>query len=71
MEIFLFNKFMLPNIGIYDDTKDSLEHLKKFKSWIDLYAYIDMVRCWAFPLTLKDKAKAWYYTFKPNIMSSF
>lgn len=45
-------------MGTYNDTKDPLEHLETFKGLMNLYAYIDVIKCKALQLTLTNKAKS-------------
>lgn len=42
MAIPFSDKFKLPTTTTYDGTKDPLELLEYFNSWIDLYAYKDV-----------------------------
>lgn len=58
-------------MGINDGTKDLLKDLKNFKGWMDLYVYTDVVTHRAFQVTMTNKARAWYNTFRSYTTNPF
>ena len=56
----LSHKFRMPQIDSYDRVKDPLDHLKTFKTLMDLQEVADEIMCRAFPTTLKGAARIWF-----------
>ncbi|KAH7845110.1 hypothetical protein Vadar_029481 [Vaccinium darrowii] len=64
-------KFMMPQIDTFNNSTDSLDHLKRYKNLMMLHAVLDEVMCRAFPTTLKGSAQMWFNKIKPNTIGSF
>ena len=50
-------KFRLPQLGVFDDTKDLLNHIGTFKTILDLQQTPDEVIYKTFPATLREATK--------------
>lgn len=50
-------KFKVPQMKMYNGSKDSVYHLEKFKAHMTLHNFLREVVCRAFPLTLKGLAR--------------
>ena len=61
-------KFRMPHIETFDGTKDPVDHLNTYKNHME---HQDLVRCRAFPITLKGSALAWFNRLPPSTISSF
>ncbi|KAL2497983.1 Retrotrans gag domain-containing protein [Abeliophyllum distichum] len=44
----------------YEDGKDSIGHLDRYTSWIELQGANDAIMCRAFPLTFRNRAMSWF-----------
>ena len=64
-------KFRMPQIEVFDGTKDPVDHLNTYKNQMELHGYQDPVRCRAFAITLKGPALAWFNRLPPSSISSF
>ena len=53
-------KFCLPQLEVYDDTKDPLDHIGEFKTLLSLQQTPDEVICGTFPATLREAAWVWF-----------
>ena len=53
-------KFCLPQLEVYDGTKDPLDHIGAFKTILNLQQTPDEVLCRSFPATLKGVARVWF-----------
>ena len=51
-------KFRMPQIEMFDDTIDPIDHLNTYKNQMELHGYQDPIRCRAFAITLKGPALA-------------
>ena len=71
MEVELPTKFKMPTMATYDGSKDPVEHVDTFRTWMELQGVQDAIKCRAFPLTLGGSARAWYRQLKPRSISSF
>ena len=67
----LLAKFRMPQIEVFDGTKDPVDHLNTYKNQMELHGYQDLVRCKAFAITLKGPALAWFNRLPPSSISSF
>ena len=65
------HKFRMPQIDSYDGVKDSLDHLKTFKTLMHLQGVVDEIICRAFPTTLKGETRIWFSRLTPNSISTF
>ena len=64
-------KFRMPQIEMFNGTKDPIHHLNTYKNQIELHGYRDPVRCKAFTTTLKGPTLAWFNRLPPSSISSF
>ena len=64
-------KFRMPQIEAFDGTKDPVDHLNTYKTWMKLHGYQDPMRCKAFAITLKGSAFAWFNKLPLASISSF
>ena len=53
-------KFRLPQLELYDGSKDPLYYIESFKMLMLLQMTPEEVMCRAFPTTLKGAAKVWF-----------
>ena len=67
----LLTKFRMPQIEVFDGTKDLVDHLNTYKNQMELHGYQDPVRCRAFAITLKGPTLAWFNRLPPSSVSSF
>ena len=64
-------KFRIPQIELFDRTKDPIDHLNTYKNQMELHGYQDPIRCRAFAITLKGLALAWFNKLPSSSISSF
>ena len=64
-------KFCMPQIEAYDGSKDPLDHLELFKTFMHLQGVPDEIICQAFPTTLKGPARIWFSRLSPNSIGTF
>ena len=64
-------KFRMPQVEVFDDARDPIDHLNTYKNQMKLHGYQDPVRCRAFSITLKGPALAWFNRLPPSSISSF
>ena len=64
-------KFRIPQIEMFDGTKDPVDHLNTYKNQMELHGYQDLIRCRAFAITLKGPALDWFNRLQPSSISSF
>ena len=55
----------------YDGSTDPQEHMDAFKSRMALARVSDLVRCRAFPITLKKATLKWFNSLPPRSMNQF
>ena len=65
------SKFKMPQIEIFDGTKDPVDHLNTYKNQMELHRYQDPIRCRAFAITLKGLILARFNRLPPSSISSF
>ena len=53
-------KFHLPQLEVYDGTKDPLNHIGAFKTILNIRQTPDEIICRSFPTTLKGAARVWF-----------
>ncbi|GKV02679.1 hypothetical protein SLEP1_g15077 [Rubroshorea leprosula] len=63
--------FKMPQFETYDETKDPDDHLHAFYSVMQAQNASDTLICKIFPSTLHGNARTWYYSLKPNSISSY
>ena len=64
-------KFRMPQVEMFDGTRDPIDHLNTYKNQMELHEYQDPIRCRAFTITLKGLALAWFNILPPSSVSSF
>ena len=64
-------KFWMPQVEIYDESKDPLDHLESFKTLMHLQGVADEIMCRVFPTMLKGPARIWFNRLTPNSISTF
>ena len=64
-------KFKMPQIEMFDGTKDPVDHLNTYKNQMELHGYQDPMRCRAFVITLKGPALTWFNRLPPSSIASF
>ena len=77
-------KFQMPQVEIYDGSRDPLNHLESFKTLMHLQRALNEIICKAFPtalkgparvwfskLTLKGSVRVWFSKLTPNTVSIF
>ncbi|MQL91471.1 hypothetical protein Taro_024089, partial [Colocasia esculenta] len=64
-------KLPLPTIAPYDGTSDPTDHIHGFESHMVFHGASDAAKCWAFPATLKETARAWFEALPAGSISSF
>ncbi|XP_030940026.1 uncharacterized protein LOC115964945 [Quercus lobata] len=67
----LLANFQMPLVEAYDGSRDSLDHLKSFKTLMHLQGVPDEIMCRAFPTTLKGLVRVWLSKIAPNIITTF
>ena len=60
LECLLPPKFRLPQLEVYDGTKDPLDHTGAFKTILNLQQTPDKVICRSVPATLRGAARVWF-----------
>lgn len=55
-------KFKVPQIELYDRSKDPVKHLEIVKVHMTLHDFFKKIACRAFPLTLKGVVRRWFET---------
>ena len=64
-------KFCLPQLELYDDSKDPLDHIESFKMLMLLQMTPDEVMCKAFLITLKGAARVWFSKIPLGTIADF
>ncbi|MQL91082.1 hypothetical protein Taro_023688, partial [Colocasia esculenta] len=64
-------KLPLPTIAPYDGTTDPAYHIHGFESHMVFHGASYVAKCWAFPATLKETARAWFEALPAGSISSF
>ena len=64
-------KFRMPQIEMFDGTKDPIDHLNTYKNQIEPHGYQDPIRCRTFAITLKGPTLVWFNRLSPSSISSF
>ena len=60
LECLLPPKFRLPQLEIYDGTKDPLDHIGAFKTILNFQQTPNEIICISFPTTLRGVARIWF-----------
>ncbi|KAK4853844.1 hypothetical protein QYF36_015560 [Acer negundo] len=53
-------KFKMPQMESHNEHGDPAQHLKTFRSWMELHKLLEAVMCMTFSLTLTKSARQWY-----------
>ena len=64
-------KFKLPQLEVYDSTKDPLDHVGAFKTILDLQQAPDEVKCRSFPATLKGATRERFSKLPTALIDNF
>lgn len=56
---------------VFEGTKDPLDYMKTYKTYMHLQELLDEIMCRVFPLTLKGLARAWFGRLKLGSLDSF
>ena len=64
-------RFKMPSMETFDGRKDPLDHLKTYKTMMQLHNIADEVMCRAFPTTLKGSARQWFSSLAPASIATF
>ena len=64
-------KFRLPQLELYDGSKDPLDYIESFKTLMLLQMTPDEVICKAFPTTLKEATRVWFSKIPPRTIVDF
>ncbi|GKV29421.1 hypothetical protein SLEP1_g38350 [Rubroshorea leprosula] len=64
-------EFKMPQFETYDGTKDPDDHLHAFYTTMQTQNASDALMCKIFPSTLRGNARIWYYSLRPNSISSY
>ena len=64
-------KFRMPQVENYDESKDPLDHLESFKTLMHLQDVPYEIIYRAFPATLKGSARIWFNKLTPNSIGTF
>ena len=64
-------KFRLPQLKVYDGTKDPLDHIEAFKTILSLQQTLDEVICKTFPTTLRGVARVWFSKLPAASIANF
>ena len=67
----LLEKFRMPQIEMFNGTKDPIDHLNTYKNQMELHGYQDPILCRAFAITLKCPTLACFNRLPPSSISSF
>ena len=71
LECSLPPKFCLPQLEFYDSMKDPLNHIRAFKTILNLQQTPDEVICRSFPDTLKGVARVWFSKLPASSIAIF
>ena len=64
-------KFHLPQLEFYDSTKDPLNHIRAFKTILNLQQTPNEVICRSFPTTLRGAARVWFSKLLASFIADF
>lgn len=64
-------KFKLPQMEMFNDSKDLLDHLEAYKTHMNLQAALDKIMCWAFPMTINGSVRVWFSRLKSDSIPTF
>ena len=58
--------FKLPTMEWYDGAVDPINHLETFCTSLSIQGVNDAIMCKAFPTTLKNATRSWFFSLPPN-----
>ncbi|XP_058103728.1 uncharacterized protein LOC131247786 [Magnolia sinica] len=64
-------RFLIPPIIQYSGSGDPSEHVKAYRSWMQIQTTMDAMMCHGFSINLTGSARSWYMQLKPNSVGSF
>ena len=64
-------KFRLPQLEFYDGTKDPLDHIRAFKTILNLQQTPNKVICRSFLATLRGAARVWFNKLSTSSIANF
>ena len=64
-------KLCLPQLESYDGSKDPLDHIESFMTFMLLQMTLDEVMCKSFPMTLKGATRVWFSKIPPGTIADF
>lgn len=64
-------KFKVPQIDLYNNSKDLVEHLETFKGHMTLHEFPREILSLAFPLILKGMTRGWFRNLQASSITSF
>ena len=67
----LLAKFRMLQVEANDGSRDLLDHLESFKTFMHLQVLLNEIMCRAFPTTLKGLARVWFSKLTSNTVSTF
>jgi len=71
MECPLPLKFHLPQLEIYDGTKDPFDHIGAFKTLLNLQKTLDEVNYRSFPTILRGATRVWFSKLPASSFANF
>ena len=71
LECHLPPKFCLLQLEFYDGTKDPLDHIRAFKTILNLQQTLDEVICRSFPTTLRGATRVWFSKLLASSIANF
>ena len=64
-------KFKLPQLEVYDGTKDPLDHISAFETILNLQQTPNEMICRSFPTTLRGAAREWFNKLPVALIDNF
>lgn len=71
MAVPLPSKFKVPQIKLYNGSRDPVKHLKTLKAHMTLYEFSGEIACQAFPLTSRRMARGWFGALQLGLIETF
>lgn len=59
-------KFRVPQVEMYNGSRDPFKHLETFKTRMTQHGFLGEISCRTFPLTLKGAARGWLGSLVPR-----
>ncbi|XP_058099793.1 uncharacterized protein LOC131244163 [Magnolia sinica] len=64
-------RFRIPPVIQYSRSGNPSEHVKVYRSWMQIQTSTDAMMCRGFSITLTGSTQSWYRQLKPNSIGSF